>query len=120
MNRTPVKIRAIYADTDAMGIVYHTNYIRWFEVGRTELFREMGILYADVEAAGFHLPLTLVYCHYHLTCLIWDENRKNMLTEGYTVHACTDRCGKIVRIPAIIADKIRSFYPKIEGAKANP
>jgi acyl-CoA thioester hydrolase len=144
LNRTPVKIRAIYADTDAMGIVYHTNYIRWFEVGRTELFRDMGILYAEVEAAGFNLPLTQVYCHYHLpahydemvlveteiaylkrasmkfTYLIWDENRKNLLTEGYTVHACTDRCGKIVRIPAIIADKIRSFYPKIEGAKANP
>ena len=144
MNRTPVKIRAIYADTDAMGIVYHTNYIRWFEVGRTELFRDMGILYAEVEAAGFNLPLTQVYCHYHLpahydemvlveteiaylkrasmkfTCLIWDENRENLLTEGYTVHACTDRCGKIVRIPVIIADKIRSFYPKIEGAKANP
>jgi acyl-CoA thioester hydrolase len=144
LNRTPVKIRAIYADTDAMGIIYHTNYIRWFEVGRTELFRDMGILYAEVEAAGFNLPLTQVYCHYHLpahydemvlveteiaylkrasmkfTCLIWDANRKNLLTEGYTVHACTDRGGKIVRIPTIIADKIRSFYPKIEGAKANP
>jgi acyl-CoA thioester hydrolase len=143
LNRTPVKIRVIYADTDAMGIVYHTNYIRWFEVGRTELFRDMGILCAEVDAAGFNLPLTQVYCHYHLpahydemilveteiaylkrasmkfTCLIWDENRKNLLTEGYTVHACTDRCGKIVRIPAIIADKIRSFHQKIEGAKAN-
>jgi acyl-CoA thioester hydrolase len=144
LNRTPVKIRAIYADTDAMGIVYHTNYIRWFEVGRNELFRDMGILYAEVEAAGFHLPLTQVYCHYHLPAhydemvlveteiaylkrasmkfnyLTWDENRKTLLTEGYTIHACTDRCGKIVRIPAVIADKIRSFCPKIEGAKANP
>ncbi|TFG90264.1 MAG: acyl-CoA thioesterase [Syntrophobacterales bacterium] len=144
MNRTPVKIRAIYADTDAMGIVYHTNYIRWFEVGRTELFRDMGILYAELEAAGFNLPLTQVYCHYHLpahydemvlveteiaylkrasmkfTCLIWDENRENLLTEGYTIHACTDRCGKIVRIPASIADKIQIFYSKNEGAKANP
>ena len=136
MNRTPVKIRAIYADTDAMGIVYHTNYIRWFEIGRTELFRDMGILYPEVEAAGFNLPLTQVYCHYHLpahydemvlvetefaylkrvsmkfTYLIWDENRKNLLTEGYTVHACTDRSGKIVRIPASISGKIRSYYSK--------
>ena len=66
MKRTPVKIRTIYADTDAMGIVYHTNYIRWFEIGRTELFRDMGILYAEVETAGFNLPLTQVYCHYLL------------------------------------------------------
>jgi acyl-CoA thioester hydrolase len=144
LNRTPVKIRAIYADTDAMGIVYHTNYIRWFEIGRTELLRDMGILYSEMEATGFNLPVTQVYCHYNLpahydemvlveteiaytkwvsmkfTYLIWDEDRENILTEGYTIHACTDRCGKIVRIPAIIADKIRSFYPKNKGAMANP
>jgi acyl-CoA thioester hydrolase len=137
LNRTPVKIRAIYADTDAMGIVYHTNYIRWFEVGRTELFRDMGILYTEVEAAGFNLPLTQVYCHYLLPThyddlifvdtkiaylkrasmkfayLIWDENRGKLLTEGYTVHACTDRAGRIIRIPAVIADKTRSFYPNL-------
>jgi acyl-CoA thioester hydrolase len=134
LKRTPVQIRVIYADTDAMGIVYHTNYIRWFEIGRTELFRDMGILSSDVEMVGFNLPLTQVYCHYHLpahydemiiveteiaylkwvsvkfTYRIWDENRSNLLTEGYTVHACTDRSGKIVRIPAIISDKIRSSY----------
>ncbi len=139
MNRTPVKIRAIYADTDAMGIVYHTNYIRWFEVGRTELFRDMGILYTEVEAAGFNLPLTQVYCHYHrpthyddlvfveteisylkrasmkFAYLIWDEKREQLLTEGYTVHACTDRSGKIIRIPTVIAEKTRAFYPTIKG-----
>jgi len=139
LNRTPVKIRAIYADTDAMGIVYHTNYIRWFEVGRTELFRDMGILYTEVEAAGFNLPLTQVYCHYLLPThyddlifveteiaylrrasmkfayLIWDEKREKLLTEGYSIHACTDRAGKIIRIPAVIAEKTRSFYPKLKG-----
>jgi acyl-CoA thioester hydrolase len=139
LNRTPVKIRAIYADTDAMGIVYHTNYIRWFEVGRTELFRDMGILYTEVEAAGFNLPLTQVYCHYLLPThyddlifvdteiaylkrasmkfeyLIRDEKREKLLTEGYTIHACTDRAGKIIRIPAVIADKTRSFYPNFKG-----
>ena len=139
MNRTPVKIRAIYADTDAMGIVYHTNYIRWFEVGRTELFRDMGILYTEVEAAGFNLPLTQVYCHYLLPThydelifveteiaylkrasmkfayLIRDEKREKLLTEGYSIHACTDRAGKIIRIPAVIVEKTRSFYPKLKG-----
>lgn len=136
MNSSPVKIRAIYADTDAMGIVYHTNYIRWFEIGRTELLRNMGIVYSEMEAAGFNLPLTEVYCHYNLparyddlvlveteiahvkwvsmkfTYCIWDENRENLLTEGYTVHACTDRNGKIVRIPIQISDRIKPYYPK--------
>ena len=134
MNKTAVKIRTIYADTDAMGIVYHTNYIRWFEIGRSELFRDLGVLYAEVEKAGFNLPVTQVFCHYILsaryddivevetdieylkrasikfTYLIWDENRKNLLTEGYSVHACTDKCGKIVRIPPMIVDKIRQTY----------
>lgn len=129
MKRTPVKIRVIYADTDAMGIVYHTNYIRWFEIGRTELLREM-------EASGFNLPLTQAFCHYFLpayyddivlvetdinylkrasikfTYRIWDENRQNLLTEGYTVHACIDRNGKVLRIPATTADKINQFIRK--------
>lgn len=137
MQKIPVKIRAIYADTDAMGIVYHTNYIRWFEIGRNELFRDMRILYTEIEAAGFNMPLTQVHCHYLLpahyddivlietdieylkrasmkfTYLIWDEKRSNLLTDGYTVHACTDRSGKIIRIPQMIMEKIRQFYPNI-------
>lgn len=137
MEKTPVRIRVIYADTDAMGIVYHTNYMRWFEIGRNELFRDMGILYPEVEAAGFNLPLTQVHCHYLLpahyddvmlietdieylkrasmkfTYLIWDEKRENLLTEGYTVHACTDRSGKIIRLPQMITVKIRKCYPNV-------
>jgi acyl-CoA thioesterase FadM len=45
--------------------------------------------------------------------LIWDENRENLLTEGHTVHACTDRSGKIIRIPQMIVETIRQFYPHI-------
>jgi acyl-CoA thioester hydrolase len=134
LRKTPVKIRTIYADTDAMGIVYHTNYIRWFEVGRSELFRDIGVFYTEVEKAGFNLPVTQVFCHYLLparyddiievetdieylkrasikfTYLIWDENRQKHLTEGYSIHACTDKNGNIVRIPPMITDKIRQFY----------
>jgi acyl-CoA thioester hydrolase len=141
LKKTPVKIRTIYADTDAMGIVYHTNYIRWFEIGRTELFRDLGILYGEVEKAGFNLPLTQVFCHYLLparyddivevetdieylkrasikfTYVIWDENRRHLITEGYSVHACTDNSGEITRIPLLITDKIRQFYHNLQGAK---
>jgi acyl-CoA thioester hydrolase len=141
LNRSPVKIRAIYADTDAMGIVYHTNYIRWFESGRTELLRDMGIVYSEMEAAGFNLPLTEVHCHYYLpahydetvlveteiayvkwvsikfTYVIWDERREKLLTEGYTVHACTDRSGKVVRIPSHISGMIKSYHPQNQKEK---
>ena len=144
LKKTPVRIRVIYADTDAMGIVYHTNYIRWFEIGRSELFRDMGIRYTEVEASGFNLPLTKVYCHYLLPARyddillvetdidylkrasirfryrIWDDQRKNLLSEGYSVHACTGGDGRILRIPESIAGKIRSFYPQNEETRQNP
>lgn len=125
----------IYADTDAMGIVYHTNYIRWFEIGRTELLREIGVVYADVESAGYQLPLTKVFCHYlkparydqvlyvetrvdflrrasiRFDYVIYDEIGDNRLVEGYTVHACTNREGKVRRFPAFIMEKIARHYP---------
>jgi acyl-CoA thioester hydrolase len=125
-----VKIRVIYADTDAMGIVYHTNYIKWFEIGRTELLRKAGLVYAQIESQGYNLPLTEAYCHYLLPArydqiivvetvleylkrasmkfnyLIWDEEKEKTLVEGYTVHACTNEKGKIIRIPHMIIEKI--------------
>ena len=61
------KVRVIYADTDAMGIVYHTHYIRWFEIGRNELMRQLGVAYTEMEKLGLNLPLTKVNCHYLLS-----------------------------------------------------
>ncbi|MGZ3577583.1 MAG: acyl-CoA thioesterase [Syntrophales bacterium] len=130
MKRSHVNIRVIYADTDAMGIVYHTNYIKWFEIGRTELLRGVGIVYAEMEAQGYNLPLTEVYCNYLFPAkydqivvveteleylkrasmkfiyTIWDEDREKALVEGYTVHACINDLGKIVRIPQFILEKV--------------
>ena len=130
MKRNQVSVRVIYADTDAMGIVYHTNYIKWFEIGRTELLRGVGIVYAQMEAQGYNLPLTEVYCNYlfparydqtlvveteleylkrasmKFVYTIWDEDRGKALVEGYTIHACTNKIGKIVRIPSFILEKV--------------
>lgn len=132
--RNDVQIRVIYADTDAMGIVYHTNYIRWFEIGRTELLRKAGLIYAQIELQGYNLPLTEAYCHYLLPArydqiivlettleylkrasmkfnyVIWDEDKQKILVEGYTVHACTNTKGKIVRIPSVIIERINEHH----------
>ena len=126
METNLTQVRVIYADTDAMGIVYHTNYIRRFELGRNELMRQLGVSYSELEQMGLNLPLTKVSCHYlapakydHLVTIetgfdyikrasirfnskIWDEHRKQLLVEGYTIHACTNQEGKIRRIPAIL------------------
>ena len=122
------KVRVIYADTDAMGIVYHTNYIKWFEIGRNEIMRQLELPYSEVEKHGFNLPLTEVNCHYFLSakydqvlvvetriaCItrvvvkfnykIWDQHKKHLLSEGYTIHACTNTEGKVRRMPQIILD----------------
>ncbi|MDR1293079.1 MAG: acyl-CoA thioesterase [Clostridiales Family XIII bacterium] len=51
------EVRILYADTDAMGIVWHGNYVRFFELGRTEALREIGFPYTEFEAKGFRMPL---------------------------------------------------------------
>jgi acyl-CoA thioester hydrolase len=51
------EIRILYADTDAMGIVWHGNYVRFFELGRTEALREIGYPYREFEERGFRMPL---------------------------------------------------------------
>lgn len=52
-----VRTRVRYAETDQMGVVYHANYLVWCEMGRTELMRELGYAYADVERAGIRLAV---------------------------------------------------------------
>lgn len=52
-----VHLRVRYSETDQMGIVYHANYLVWCEIGRTELMRELGYAYADVERAGIRLAV---------------------------------------------------------------
>jgi acyl-CoA thioester hydrolase len=46
-----------YAETDQMGIAHHAEYFAWFEVGRTELLRESGLTYRDLESRGVHFPV---------------------------------------------------------------
>ena len=65
-------VRVIYRDTDAMGVVYHTNYIHWFEVGRTELLRDLGYPYSEMEKIPVWLPLSQVYCEYKKPALYDD------------------------------------------------
>jgi acyl-CoA thioester hydrolase len=52
-----MEVRIYYEDTDAAGVVYHANYLKYFERGRTEYFRERGLLVADLAAAGHVFPV---------------------------------------------------------------
>lgn len=50
--------RARYQETDRMGVVYHANYLNWFEIGRTDMFRQLGFTYRSMEELGILLPVT--------------------------------------------------------------
>lgn len=54
-SRASITVR--YAETDMMGIVYHGSYIPWFEVARTQLLREQGFPYRQLEADGYRIPV---------------------------------------------------------------
>lgn len=59
---TTVRVR--YQETDQMGVVYHSNYLVWFEVGRTALIRELGLSYGGLEKKGIILPVIEANCQY--------------------------------------------------------
>ncbi len=116
------QVRVIYADTDAMGIVYHNNYIKWFEIGRTEFLRQIHYTYARMESEGIWLPLISVSCNYKLPAVyddllqihawvselkpatvtmsyeIFRKESGELLVTGHTRHAITDSNLKPLRL----------------------
>ena len=125
------KCRVIYADTDKMGFVYHANYFRWFEIGRTDLFRAAGLPYKAIEAKGIFLPVSEVYCKFTVSAQyddlliiettvdhkvkgvikfdyrILSEDGKTIIAKGYTKHPCLDSNGRVVRPPKFLVEHIR-------------
>jgi acyl-CoA thioester hydrolase len=122
--------RVIYGDTDQMGVVYYANYLRWFERGRSEWLRQIGLPYATIEQHGFHFPVSEVGCRYAQSAhyddvvriktelvelgrasLSFDyqisrEGDGCILATGSTKHACIDGSGRVARIPRILTDAI--------------
>ena len=112
-----------YAETDAMGVVHHANYLVYFEEGRSQFMREMGSDYALIESSGYQLPVTETSLRYvgslrygqKLRVRTWiEENRSRRITFAYQVlnsdseqvlvsgvtrHVWTDRAGNVTRAP---------------------
>lgn len=132
MIQSRVQVTVRYAETDMMGIVYHANYLPWFEVGRTTLLKEIGVPYRKLEEEGFRLPVLELSAKY-LRPALYDDSveilttlrerpllriyleyevrRGNeLLATGTTVHAFVDRDGRPTRPPAWAAETIgRAF-----------
>ena len=129
---TRAKLRVIYGDTDQMGVVYHANYLRFFEAARNEFFRDRGGSYRALESEGLMLPVVeasvkyLAPAHYDdvvevevgvddlkratfaFTYVLRREGEDRVLSTGRTVHACLDRkSGRPVRIPESLLTRLR-------------
>jgi acyl-CoA thioester hydrolase len=116
-----IAVRVRYAETDRMGLLHHANYLVYFEQARTELLREMGLTYRDLEDQGFLLVLTKAEVRYRQPARYDDlltvratvvrttpvriehsyavERDGQLLAEGSTTLACIDREGKIQPLP---------------------
>ncbi|MEW6522846.1 MAG: thioesterase family protein [Bacillota bacterium] len=118
MNPVTTRLRVRYGETDAMGVVYYANYLTYFEVGRTDFFKAMGLDYAHLEDQGILAPCVEASCRYRsparyaqellltttLTAmpgvrLVFDYRLDHaasgaVLATGRTVHACVDRAGR--------------------------
>jgi acyl-CoA thioester hydrolase len=64
MYQSSTQIRVRYAETDQMNVVYHGNYVQYFEVGRTESIRQLGFTYKDMEAMGLIMPIVEIHTKY--------------------------------------------------------
>lgn len=68
------KLRVRYAETDKMGVVYHSNFVIWFEVGRVELLRQLGFEYKSMEKEdNCHIPVVDLRVRYKAPALYDDE-----------------------------------------------
>jgi acyl-CoA thioester hydrolase len=123
--------RVIYGDTDNMGYAYNANYLRWFEIGRGEMFRNLGLTYKVIESKGFFLPVSEIHCKFlspvkyddllviettldtafrggmKFDYSIFDEEEKLVRAKGYSKHAFVDKSGRIIRPPGFIAEIVK-------------
>ncbi len=122
-----IQIRVRYAETDRMGLLHHANYLVYFEQGRTELLRDQGFTYRDIEDQGFYLVLTKIQVRYKSpayyddlltlrttvvrTTLVKIEHSYELmrdgvvLAEGESTLGCVDANGKIQVLPESLGGK---------------
>jgi acyl-CoA thioester hydrolase len=128
---TTTRLRVRYAETDQMGIVYYANYLVWFEIGRTDLCRQHGFAYRDMEQQdGLYIMVAETRCRYKapahydeqilvrtrlrsvrkrvlvFTYEVYREDDNMLLAEGETVHVITDREGH----PRALPDRYRELF----------
>jgi len=115
----PAKSNVPYAHIDKMGVVYYANYLAYFEMARSALFRETGLPYGELEARGVLLPVVEAHCEYRKPARFDDElcvtvhsfeqrgailhveyevaRGEELLAVGWTNHVCMSPKGKVLK-----------------------
>jgi acyl-CoA thioester hydrolase len=129
-----IDIRVRYAEVDAMGYVHHAHYFVYFEMGRTELLRQNGIRYRDLEARGLHYVVARLECRYKaparyddlLTLTTRTERLSpvrvdhsyelhrdgELLTEGQSTLVCVGRDGRPIALPDELLNLLTGVAPR--------
>ncbi len=126
-----IELRVRYDECDPMGFVHHSNYMKYFEIARTDLFRARGGSYRDFEASGLFVVVANIQCRYHLPAR-YDDLLKiavkidritqakieqsyivlrddTKIASGFVTLAVVDRNGRLQRIPDTLRDPHASF-----------
>ena len=124
MFASETKVRVRYADTDQMRFAYYGRYFEYFEQGRSDLLRDIGMPYPEIERMGFYLPVVEAHAHYMKSARYDDllvvktilkerpqvririeyevriDGQPDIIMEGYTVHGFVNvKTGKPARAP---------------------
>jgi acyl-CoA thioester hydrolase len=116
-----ITFRVRYPETDGMGVVHHSRFFQYFEMGRIELLRASGISYGDIEQSGFFFVVVKVECRYKAPARYDEEltltttvkkvthvridheyvlkRGHTILAEATTTIACVDKSGTLREIP---------------------
>ncbi len=115
-----------------MGVAHNKNYFEWFEIGRTEFCRQKKIPYKSIEEKGFFLVVVEAFCRYKkalkyddtffiqvslqditakkvvFSYQLMDENKKQVVAKGYTIHIVTNAKSEVKKFPEDIINKLKS------------
>ena len=118
------KLRVRYSETDKMGVVYHGNYIQYFEVGRVEYMRNIGVIYAELEKQGVGMPVVNINIDYllpapydeELTIETWIES---LPTSKIVFHnRALNELGKVVCKAEVTLVFINACFRPVKAPKA--
>lgn len=132
MIKEALKVNVRYAETDQMGFVYYGNYAQYFEIGRVEALKKIGLSYRELEERGFMLPVKSLHVNYIraakyddtltiITCIKEKPNNKirfdyeiyrdkELLVTGDTTLFFMNKEGRPIKPPQFFEEMIQPFF----------